>query len=132
MEHLRTGVLCPSLYHPDSFGVGFSHRLKQSACGLGVVDAAVIGALMERVHGVIVGFAEETGELLVIESGYLVETRVGGQEVGRSLETVPQTCVGHIEPQFLTCIMGYHTRITRQYWMHAQLPHTGENLTLET
>ena len=89
IEHLRTRILRPALHHPYRVGIGLLHRLLDGSSRFGIVDAAVVVALMKGVHGVEVGLAEEKGEFIVIHLGNLFEAGVGGHEVGRTLETVP-------------------------------------------
>ena len=86
---------------------------------------------MEGVHRIIIGLAIETGQLVEIEFGNLRKARIGGQEVGRTLEPVPKSRISHIQMQTLFGIVRHHTAIARQYGMHAQLLHTGQYLFLE-
>ena len=86
---------------------------------------------MEGVHRVIVSLAEEPGQFLIVDIGNLTETLISGQQVGRSLESVPQSGLSHIQSQPLLGIMGHHSAIARQYGMHAQFLHALQDLFLQ-
>ena len=131
VHHLRPGILRPALYHPHSLRVHGLHGLHQHLPCTPIVNLAVIIALMERVHRVIVSLAEEPGQFLIVDIGNLTETLISGQQVGRSLESVPQSGLSHIQSQPLPGIMGHHSAIARQYGMHAQFLHALQDLFLQ-
>lgn len=64
--HLGSWILVPSLYHPDSMRIGSLHRTHQGFSCLAVIHRSIVAAFMEWVHGVVIGFAVESGQLLII------------------------------------------------------------------
>ena len=97
IHHLRTGILCPALNHPDGLGIHPFHGLHHCLASLGIVDRGIVVALVEGIHRVIIGLAEEYCQFVEIEFGNLCKTRICGQEVGRTLETVPEAGIGDIQ-----------------------------------
>ena len=86
---------------------------------------------MEGVHRVVVSLAEEAGQFLIVDIGNLTKPLVRGQQVGRPLESVPQSSLSHIQSQPFLGIMGHHAAIAWQHGMHAQLLHTVQDLLLQ-
>ena len=129
--HLRTGILCPALNHPYSLGIDAFHGLHHCLTGFGVVDGGIVVALVERIHRVIIGLAEKLGQFVEVEFGNLGKAGVSRQKIRRTLESVPKASISDIQSETRFGIMGNHTTIAWQYGMHAQLPHTGENLFLK-
>ena len=66
IDHLRTGILGPTLNHPDSLRTDTLHGLHHRLASLGVVDIRVVIALMEGIHRIIIGLAEEFRKLIII------------------------------------------------------------------
>ena len=129
--HLGTRVLRPSLHHPHGPWVGTLHGGHELAAGGGIVHRGIVGALVEGVHGIVVGASEEARQLLIVDVGYLVEPLVGGREVGRPLKTVPQAGIADVQREPLLGVVGHHAAIARQHGVHAQLPHAAEDLLLQ-
>ena len=66
IHHLWTGVLCPTLNHPNGLGIDAFHGLHHCLTSLGIVDIRVVVALVEGVHRVIIGLSKEFCQLIII------------------------------------------------------------------
>ena len=64
--HLGSWILVPSLYYPDGMRIGSLHRTHQGFSCLAVIHRSIVSAFMEWVHGVVIGFAVESGQFLII------------------------------------------------------------------
>ena len=97
VDHGRTRILRPSLHHPDGLRVDALHCCHHRLASLGIVDGCIVMALVEGVHRVVVGLAEKLRQLIIIQSGNLSKARIGWHEIGRALETVPQSGISHVQ-----------------------------------
>ena len=98
---------------------------------------------MEGIHRIVVGLAEETDALGIIEVGELLEAWVGRHEDAGTGEAVPELYVrdGRFAIVFLIgrrcCLFlqefaGYHSAISGEHGMDVELLHAGNDLLLQS
>ena len=141
-EHLGTWILRPALADPFGIRIGFLHgSIHGFEAGLEVEVGGQVGCFVEGIHRIVVGLAEETDALSVIEVGELLETWVGGHEDAGTGEAVPKLNVGDSRfaivllvgrrcGLFLHELAGHHSAISGEHGMDVELLHAGDDLLL--
>ena len=93
-EHFRTRILRPTLAYPFGLRIGFLHScIHGLEASLQVEVDWEVGSLVEGIHRIVVGLAEETDALGVIEVGELLEAWVGRHEDAGTGKAVPELYV---------------------------------------
>ena len=102
---------------------GDSGRLK--------IDAGSAASLVERIHAVEAGLAEEFFQLLVVDIGYYLEIPVFGLQECGTVISLPQPRVRNIQPETLRCVVRQHSGVSRQDRLDSQFCHAGEDSLLQ-
>ena len=131
LNHFGTRIDLPGLHDPGRVGIAALHGAQNSLPGGVEVHAGRVAALVEGVHGVVVGLAVEARQLVVVELGDFSKARVRRLQEGRPAVGAPESRGGHVEAQLLAGVVGQHARVTRQYGLDVQLAHPAHDALLK-
>ena len=130
-DHRRAGIGTPGLYNP--FGprtVALHGGVDGLACSL-EIDPGRPASLVEWIHAVEAGLAEEFFRLLVVDIGYFLEILVFRLQECGTVISLPQSRVRDIQPQALRCVVRQHSGVSGQDRLDSQFCHAGEDFLLQ-
>ena len=130
-DHRRAGIGTPGLYNP--FGprtVALHGGVDGLACSL-EVDPGRSASLVEWIHAVEAGIAEEFFRFLVVDISYFLEIIVLGLQECGTVISLPQSRVRDIQPEALRCVVRQHSGVSGQDRLDSQFCHAGEDFLLQ-
>ena len=130
-DHRRAGIGTPGLYYPlGSRAVALHGGVDGLACSL-EIDPGRPASLVEWIHAVEAGLAEEFFRLLVVDIGYFLEILIFRLQECGTVISLPQSRVRDIQPQALCCVVRQHSGVSGQDRLDSQLCHAGEDVLLQ-
>ena len=95
------------------------------------LPAASRASLVEWIHAVETGLAEEFFRLLVVDIGYFLEILVLGLQECGTVISLPQPRIRDIQPEALRSVVRQHSGVSGEDRLDSKFSHAGEDSLLQ-
>ena len=130
-DHSRAGIGTPGLHYPlGTRAVALHGGVDGLVCSLEVYPGGP-ASLVEWIHAVESGLAEEFFRLLVVDIGYSLKVLVLWLQECRAVISLPEPRISDIQSETLSCIVRQHSGVSGQDRLDSYLSHAGEDFLLQ-